>query len=214
MADFPEATCVALSDPTLALDPGLLGGWFQGEPDHFYAETCARLITTLADRLSIPPERIVFYGSSAGGFTSILMASETGGHAVAEIPQVVMSDYHVGSAVRGLLQHCYGGVALREAKRRFGSRMDLTTRLLETRRLPNVLYLQNLADKVHLDRQMQPFLATVTQLWDEDEALRAKRLIVEAYHGRAPNGDGHAVAPKAVSVRAIRYAMREFAGLV
>ncbi|MGG5812189.1 hypothetical protein [Falsiroseomonas sp. CW058] len=209
MADFPEATCVALSDPTLALDPGLLGGWFQGEPDHFYAETAAALLRGLAARLGIPPGCIVFYGSSAGGFTSIVMAGEIGASAVVEIPQIVMSDYHVASALRGLLRHCYGGLDLQEAKRRFGARMDITTRLRETKRLPDILYLQNLADKVHVERHMQPFLATIAQLWEEEPELRAKRLAVEFYSARAANGDGHAVAPKAFTVRALRRAMRD-----
>lgn len=210
MNDFPDTTCIVLSDPTLALDPALLGGWFQGEPDHFYAETAAILVRDIAAKVSVSAERIIFYGSSAGGFTSIVMAGEIGGHAVVEIPQIVMSNYHVDSAVRGLLKHCYGGLTLDEAKRRYGARMDVTTRLSETKRLPNVLYLQNLADTMHLNRHLQPFLATVAQLWEEHPELRGRRFVVETYFGRTANGDGHMVAPKETSLRAIRRAMQEF----
>jgi hypothetical protein len=209
-ADFPDTSCIALSDPTLALDPGLLGGWFQGTPDHFYAETAAQLIRDIAARLSVEPDRTFFYGSSAGGFTSIVMAGEIGGHAVVEIPQIVMSDYHIGSAVQGLLLHCYGGISLKEAKNSFGMRMDITTRLLETKKLPSVMYLQNLADHIHLDRHMQPFLSTVAKLWENTPELRAKQLTIETFYGRTPAGDGHVVAPKAVSLRAIHRAMRDF----
>ncbi len=211
--EFPDVTCAVLSDPTLALDASLLGGWFQGTPDHYYAETGAELVRKLAEKLAICPDNIVFYGSSAGGFSSIVMAGEIGAQAVAEIPQIVMSNYHVGSAVRGLLQHSYGGISLSEAKRRFGARMDITTRFLENRRLPSIIYLQNLADSVHVERHMVPFLGAVARIWEENPELRSKRVILETYHARTAAGDGHVVAAKGITLRAIRRALQELVGI-
>ena len=208
--DFPDASFLALSDPTLELDPQLLGGWFQGTPEHFYAETAAVLVRELGAKLGLQPNQIFFYGSSAGGFTSILMAAEIGAHAIAEIPQINMSDYHVGSAVQGLLRNCYGGLTLEQAKRKFGMRMDLVTRLSETKRLPNIVYLQNLADEMHTERHMKPLLGALPKILEDSVELRDRKIQFEFYRNRTPKGDGHVVGPKELSLQAIRRAMREF----
>lgn len=209
--DFPNSACIALNDPSLYLSDELLGGWFQGTSEHFYMEDAAGMIAEIARQLGIPASRVFFYGSSAGGFSSLMMAAElTGATAIAEIPQTDMAKYHVLSAVDALRQYCYKGMELDQIIAEYGDRISVLKRFQRLGNVPNIIYLQNVADTLHLENHVFPFLSGAEELFKDSSQKNERRIMLELYCGRTDKGDGHVAAPKHVAVRAIHTAMKNF----
>jgi len=65
--------CVA--DPTLSLNDQLALGWFLGSRHSNLSEIFGTLVSNLANALDIPNNKIVFWGSSAGGFSSLAISA-------------------------------------------------------------------------------------------------------------------------------------------
>ncbi|WP_373376748.1 prolyl oligopeptidase family serine peptidase [Cupriavidus nantongensis] len=212
--DFPDSVCVALNDPTLYLDETMLGGWFQGTRDHFYMEDGALIVAKIADEMEIDRSRIFFYGSSAGGFSALMMAAMIdGASAIAEIPQTDMARYHVSSAVNALLRNCYGGSTLQEVVAIYPERLSVLRYFEKNQRVPNIMYLQNLADTTHLERHFFPFVAGIERLLDMQKKRGEEkdvRMHAEFYVARTEKGGGHVAAPRNVAIRTIRAAISEF----
>lgn len=207
--DFPNATCIWLSDPTLHLSETLLGGWFQGEPEHFYAETAAQIIANIASLCDIPTELIYFYGSSAGGFSSIVMADELNANAIAEIPQINMTKYHVKSVTDELLKHSLKCPTMDIAKEKFEYRMNIIARLTQRKSIPNITILQNVNDNIHMKNHIYPLLESLSAMHDTHTSLAHRRFRMELFANRGPTGDGHVVATKQFTLDAIRQTMRD-----
>lgn len=76
-------TCLYISDPTLLYYPQLRGGYYQGTQEDFAIEYIAKFIKKIAQDLSIFEEDIILYGSSQGGFASLML------HTYLERPMVL-----------------------------------------------------------------------------------------------------------------------------
>lgn len=205
--DYKDAHCICLNDPTLYLDESLLGGWFQGVSNDFYMLNAANLIDKLADILGVKKNNIFFYGSSAGGFSSLFMAAVVkGSTAIADIPQTDMSKYHVKSALNGLLSNCYGGIGVDELYNKFPERISVAEFYKKINYMPNIVYLQNSCDEIHLAHHMLPFLRDISSiLMDSKNSFTA-----EFYSARSPNGDGHVAASRGLVNALIHKAFLKF----
>jgi predicted Rossmann-fold nucleotide-binding protein len=72
---FFQAPILSIFDPTIYLDKNLPVGWFIGNREHDTTTMTARLIEAVAKQIGIAPGRVICYGSSAGGYTAITVAS-------------------------------------------------------------------------------------------------------------------------------------------
>lgn len=204
-------SCMVLNDPTLYLSDAMEGGWFQGTEDHYYMETAAQLIREIADVNNIASRRILFFGSSAGGFTSMQMATMLkGSHALVQIPQVDMSDYHVAGAVGHLLSYCYGGKGLHEATQMYPDRWSVIETFRKYQHIPNIWYLQNSHDANHLKRHFAKFIAGVSDLMIENPLLRDSQVLTEFYSLNHPVRGGHTVLGKDDTLKFIDRAIARF----
>lgn len=66
---------IAYADPMFYLDDGIQLGWYVGDKDNWYLESISVIIKKLAINLNIYYNNILFYGSSGGGFSSILLGA-------------------------------------------------------------------------------------------------------------------------------------------
>ena len=66
---------IAYSDPLMFFDDELNIGWFVGTKDEWYLKSLADIIDKLAKNQKIINENILFFGSSGGGFSSIVLAT-------------------------------------------------------------------------------------------------------------------------------------------
>jgi hypothetical protein len=200
-ADFPDANCIALNDPSLYLNDQLLCGWFQGTSSYFYLEYCVEILKKIAYILNVNPENIYFYGSSAGGFSSLMMASHFhNSTAIAEIAQTDLRNYNIKSAINNLLTHCYGGKSFEEVVDLYSYRLSVLEYYKKIQNIPNILCIQNCADSHHLQQHFLPFAEGMEVL------LAGKNVFFrsEFYSARSSTGGGHTVAPREWVVKLIK----------
>lgn len=90
-----NSSILAISDPTLYLDDSLPIGWFAGTKYQNTTTFAADTVLKVASLLGIPPSRIIFWGSSAGGYASILLASHIDGASFVSVNgQTEISKFH------------------------------------------------------------------------------------------------------------------------
>ena len=66
---------IAQSDPMLDLHNELILGWCVGTKDHWYLETIAKIIDNITKNHQIRHDNMLFYGTSNGGFVSMVLAT-------------------------------------------------------------------------------------------------------------------------------------------
>ncbi|WP_156844763.1 hypothetical protein [Corynebacterium maris] len=95
--EWPNAEVVSFSDPAVQQDERLNGAWYI-HPEHDVVRTISEIVGEIATSGGIPYSRIVFYGSSLGGFGAIGAAAHLdGSRAVAEVPQIDFANWFAGS---------------------------------------------------------------------------------------------------------------------
>jgi pimeloyl-ACP methyl ester carboxylesterase len=90
-----KANLLCVGDPTLYLDEKLRLGWYLGTADRDPIDGLLAILARVAEALGIPPEKVIFYASSGGGFAGLRAAARLPvGRCVAINPQIEIFRYH------------------------------------------------------------------------------------------------------------------------
>lgn len=204
---FPDCNCIVVNDPTLYQSENILCGWFQGKAENCALDVSARHIRAIIETIKSKESCTYFYGSSAGGFYSLQMASRLkGSTAIAEIPQIIMKSYHVPSAVTAIMETCYSGMSAEVVFEQFSERLSVLDRFKAVGDIPKIVYVQNLDDKIHCERHMRPFQEFLAQSPVEWQG----KVFFRYYSKKTEQGDGHVAAPRSFAVDSVKAAMRIF----
>lgn len=188
-----EHSGIILNDPTLYLSEELNAGWFVGTQTRDYLEECSDIIKKI---LSIsgtesPP---LFFGASAGGFQSLALASFfRDAIAIADIPQVDLTEYHHKNEVKKLLQHSlklHGSIP-----EELMYRVKVTERFKKNLNIPKIAYLHNINDKKHLP-QLESFIQDWMTLTHEIDQSSVGDLNIKTYNRWHVSKGGHFPSPK------------------
>ncbi|MGO0577038.1 alpha/beta hydrolase family protein [Ornithinimicrobium panacihumi] len=120
-------------------------------PFHDVIAAVGQVCQELAERAGIASNRIVFYGSSLGGFSAIAAASQIeGARAVAEVPQIDVSDWFprpVAALETKLL-----GKPIDEFRQTHPERLNLKDRLVHAWRAPAIRLITNPEDRSYSEQ--------------------------------------------------------------
>lgn len=149
---WPNSEVIAVTDPALQESSRLNGAWFI-HPKHDIIAAIAGLAADIASARGIPPHRILFYGSSLGGFGAIAAASVIdGARAVAEVPQIHFANW--GRAAVTAVEQELLGCSLEEFGQVHPERLSLPDRLLHSGRVPGILLITN-PEETRLGEQLE-----------------------------------------------------------
>lgn len=153
---FPgHMLCIA--DPTLELHSKLRLGWFLGNKSNNAIEDLAKLVERFAAEKDIPNHKIVVYGSSAGGFAALALASYIKGSvAVAINAQTDILNYQIRREVALIRETCFDGMSEQEIRSEFADRVDMSSRWKDVDS-SKVLFVQNELDTHHYVKHFKPF---------------------------------------------------------
>lgn len=141
---WPESLVLSVSDPALQQSTELNGAWYI-HPQIDLIQAIARAVSDEAAAANILNDRIVFYGSSLGGFGAIACASHIkGARAVAEVPQIDFEHWHL-SAKRMIERHVING-PLSKLRSYAPERLSLTDRLRFANCVPPIHIISNATD--------------------------------------------------------------------
>lgn len=158
------AHVLAIDDPTLSLDKDLTISWYLGTQEENAIDGVVNIALRCAEAIGISAERIVFSGSSGGGFAALQAASRLPfGKAVVINPQIELSRFTGGykkPIVQTYVDKVSGCSSLDEAITKFDDRWDAVKSISQAHlegRFPKVVYVQNINDFDHFQNHYAYF---------------------------------------------------------
>lgn len=186
---FP-GVMINISDPSLHLNEQRLRiGWYIGSRDVNYTSIICEVVSSIARELKIKKEKIIFYGSSAGGFAAIRMSTIVDGStAIAINPQIDIRKY-IYSQYLSFIKHSYH-VPTEELTGKDISRFDATIELKQNSS-SRVIYAQNILDHSHFKDHYSYFCneMKIEHLGGCDKSSRFHTVLFSSQngHGAEPN---------------------------
>ncbi|PGS49154.1 glycosyl transferase family 2 [Bacillus sp. AFS041924] len=175
-----DSNMIYYNDPTLYLGQMSLG-WGHGTDDTFYLEKIAKIIEKLMNRLSVKAEDTLFYGSSGGGFMSMVLAGFIrGAKALVNNPQTIIPNYYQ-SHVNLLLEAAHPNLTPEESAKKYITRLNVLEFFKEINYMPYIFYLQNTACNHDVVKHFMPFVRGLNTLKD---SLTYDRLTIELYSNK------------------------------
>lgn len=155
-----NANVIRISDPSLSLDSTLELSWYAGNQHQSLQNDLSEIVDHILTSYS--SGRVVFFGSSGGGFAAAYFGSKVPGSlAIAVNPQFILSEYTSGP-VDKYLSSCFN-VSVNddhvERVKALSTHIDSDLRLVYNDNPKNVLaVVQNTRDTHHYQKHLLPFL--------------------------------------------------------
>ncbi|MBR1802904.1 MAG: glycosyltransferase [Clostridia bacterium] len=157
-ASILKTSSVFCMDPTLYVND-LSVGWGVGKNENYYLENSSLILKTIIQKMKIALEDTVIYGTSAGGFLSIIMGTYLkGAKVVADNTQLDVSNWAFISAVDYVMGYCFDniGTALK-----YPERFNVVDTFIKHNYVPKIYLHVNLCSKVDNSMQLAPFLERI-----------------------------------------------------
>jgi len=139
--DF-NASCIFIDDKTIHNNK-LRIGWGVGTKDRHYIKDYLEISKLFSELLGVSNKNIIYFGSSAGGFMSLLLASHhRGSIAVVNNPQTYVNRYNPIS-VKKLYSAVFPGMTSQEILKSYRARLSVTRTFGITKNVPKTYYIQN-----------------------------------------------------------------------
>ena len=167
-------------DPTRYIEGGTLY-WGYGTNQWWYLENVAVLLKRILDKLGISISNTLFFGSSGGGFTSVLLASMLHGRVTAINPQMIVQNYH-SFAVRNLRT-----AVLKPGEELLIERTHAVKLFEREGFFPPLQIWQNSSEPRDITSQVVPFLQELSEYGlDWGDKLRIRFYYQEGGHAAMP----------------------------
>lgn len=155
--DAIGCSAIYYSDPTLYKSDTVGLCWCYGTNDCWYLERIAFLVYTILKKWNISTQCALFYGSSGGGFTAMMLATLLGSNASAINPQVFIQNFW-HHKVESLKQVC-----LQDGEEFINERIDFTQLIIREGYFPKLHIIQNITAERDMQTQQFPFLTFCTK---------------------------------------------------
>lgn len=158
-SDSIPAHVISFADPTISRENDINIGWFQNNQKQYGVEYLAKVILHIANLLDVNADKILCFGSSAGGFTALKLSEYIDKvTAIAINPQLIVKNYSA-KFVNRMCQAAYKTDNFDTVASEFSIRAKINNRLeMKSNRM--VIY-QNEADKEHVNLHLTPYLSMV-----------------------------------------------------
>lgn len=133
-------------------------GWGIGKKERYYLKDYSEIIKKIAHLLEFENKNIYYFGSSAGGFMSMALAtmhSET--NAIVINPQTYVFNYYKPT-VQALYENIFPGLSNQDIRKEYSTRLSITSIFRKFKRTPNIYYIQNRLSKFDMEKQFNPFI--------------------------------------------------------
>src|SRR5699024_4863064 len=162
-----EGNVIYYNDPTLYLGD-IRVGWGQGSLKEFPLSIIAETVKTFARKMNINNNQILFYGSSSGGFMSLVLGGYVKGASVlVNNPITIVSDSkYFNKFFSNIGEIAYKGYSLEKMKREFRERQDIRMLYKMLNYVPNIYCLVNAASEYDMEKHFKPMINESNKLLD------------------------------------------------
>lgn len=196
-AEFSDCTVITLSDPSI-YKHGLHGCWFLScEPDLDYIDELSVFITEILKKINKKFEKILFYGSSMGGFGALMLASKFNNScAIAEVPQLNLTTYPFESTKNSISQTILNGQDIESFYLDYPHKISVIDRFIKERNIPSFRILTNRRDDEF--NEHIKFLNEVTRYSEHVDYIGTSEICI------IPDDIGHRPMSKSRGVKEIK----------
>lgn len=166
--DDLNANVIFFNDPTLYLGDINLG-WGQGTNQEYCLETIAGILKVFVEKIKVEHNKILFYGSSAGGFMSLVLGGYFNGSSVlVNNPQTIVPNYY-RKHVEAMYQISYPGMGYDDISAQYEDRLNIFHFYKTVKNVPNIYYLQNAACQHDMENHFKPFSNEIAKILKEND---------------------------------------------
>ncbi|MEA1987700.1 MAG: hypothetical protein U9N57_00665 [Pseudomonadota bacterium] len=141
-----DCSVVSISDPSLYFAE-INASWFISRDFDFIAEM-SKFIRKISRMNNLEESQIIFYGSSMGGFASLMLASFFDeALSISEVPQLNFLNYPFLSAKHNVENKLLDGLTLDAFFQSYPERLDVVERFKKNRRIPSIKIITNTCDE-------------------------------------------------------------------
>src|SRR5699024_2748033 len=153
--DF-DASCLFIDDKTVHGVPINIG-WGFGKKDRYYLYDYHRIVLELCEKFNFEANRVFYFGSSAGGFMSTILATiHPGSVAIVNNPQMFVYNYDE-KAVNLLYTKLVPGLTKKEIEKKYIRRLSTIAMMRLKKNVPRLFYIQNRASEEDMKRHVDVF---------------------------------------------------------
>ncbi len=156
-----KTSSIFCMDPTLYIND-LSVGWGIGKNENYYLENSSLILKEIIKKMNIQLNNTVIYGTSAGGFLSIIMGIYLkGAKVVADNTQLDVSNWAFISAVDCVINYCFDniGTALK-----YSERFSVVEAFIKNNYVPKIYLHINLCSEIDNSMQLVPFLKKIEKM--------------------------------------------------
>lgn len=133
-------------------------GWGVGTKERHYLADYSEIVKKIAKLITIKDNNVFYYGSSAGGFMSLVLATmHPKTSAIVNNPQTYVYKYYE-SAYKAMYKKVFPDMSDAEIHKAYSDRLSITSIFRKYHRTPRTYYFQNRLCKTDMDNHFNPLL--------------------------------------------------------
>lgn len=146
-------------------------GWGIGNKERHFLIDYSKIVKKISEVLKIDNKNIMYYGSSMGGFMSILMSTmHKDTFAVVNNPQTNVFKYK-NPSVDSLCQELFPGLEKKDIFNTFPERLSVIEAFKLYKYIPKIFYFQNDKSKFDMDNHVRPFMKSLEEFLPENNQI-------------------------------------------
>ena len=156
-----EESTIAYADPMMFHSDEIVITWFTGGENHWQMEDVAAIIEKLAENQKVINENILFFGSSGGGFSSVMLGTLIKGSKVlVNNAQFFVMNYgkQFVDRIFELLEVEFNGLSREEIIEKYKFRIDALELFRREKYTPPITYYINSKAKIDIKLQLPPLV--------------------------------------------------------
>jgi len=174
------------NDPTLYIHDDIQGGYGVGTKEDYYLEKIAKIAEIIAKTLNFENKDLLFYGSSAGGFTSLMLSILVkNSFSICDIPQFYINELWSMYWPK-FKEHIFKDMSEIEILENYGYRLNVIEMMKKEKYVPNAIILLDCTVERDFDKQYLHFFNDLNKLPYKSHENNIKLIINGKYEGHAP----------------------------
>lgn len=156
-----KTSSVFCMDPTIYIDDYLQTGWGVGKNENYYLENSSLILKTIIEKMNISLDNTVIYGTSAGGYLSIIMGIYLkGAKVVADNAQLDTTRWIFKEALDSVITFCFDNVS---DSLKYKERFSIIEAFKKSGYVPKIYLHVNLCSVADNSTQLVPFLCSMEE---------------------------------------------------
>lgn len=151
-----DASCIYIDDRTIH-DTPLNLAWGIGTPQRHYLIDYHEIVIKISQLLNIESNHVFYFGSSGGGFMSIMLATmHKHSTAIVNNPQAFVHRYNKNT-IEKVYNYIFPEMTVDEVNKQYTHRLSSTALMKKENNVPEMFYIQNRLSETDMREHLRPF---------------------------------------------------------